>query len=209
MNIHQSWQPFFDDNKQLLDDITSQIDLDNVVPSKDNIYKIFRYDMNKIKVVFLGMDPYPNPNNAMGLAFSVYRNVSIPGSLKNIYKELQNEFPERNYVFTHGDLTRWIKEEGIFLYNCALTTIPWKSGSHLQLWKPFSDNLIKYLSNNPNIVFILLGNNAIQKKEFIKHQKNIVSATHPSPLSAHNGFFGSDIFKKVEAIIGKSIDWSI
>lgn len=207
--IHSSWTHFFVLNKDLILDIISVInDIEKIVPQKENIFRVFQMNLQDIKVVLLGMDPYPNPKNAMGLAFSVYKDQPIPGSLYNIYKELQQEFPERNYKFTHGDISRWV-EEGIFLYNSALTTLPWKSGSHLELWKPFSNKLISYLSTNPNKVFLLLGNSAIQKKVYIQHKHNIVSATHPSPLSAHNGFFGSNVFKKVEAILQSPVNWNI
>lgn len=207
--VHPSWTSFFLLNKNLILRIMKFINnVQSIVPDRENIFKAFQMDLMDIKIVILGMDPYPNPNNAMGLAFSVYESVPIPGSLYNIYKELVLEFPERHYKFKHGDISRWM-DEGIFLYNCALTTLPWKSGAHLDLWKPFSNQVISYLSENPNIVFLLLGNNAIQKRVFIKHKQNIVSAAHPSPLSAHNGFFNSNVFKQIEAITQTPIDWSI
>jgi uracil-DNA glycosylase len=220
--IHSSWTHFFVLNKNLILGIMDVVDsIEKLVPNKEDIFRVFQMNLQDIKLVLLGMDPYPNPKNAMGLAFSVYKDQPIPGSLYNIYKELQQEFPERNYKFTHGDISRWM-EEGIFLYNCALTTLPWKSGSHLELWKPFTNQLISYLSlaglcprnrgrasTNPNIVFLLLGNSAIQKKVYIQHKQNIVSATHPSPLSAHNGFFGSNVFKKLEAILQSPVNWNI
>lgn len=209
--IHSTWTEFFVCNADLILDIMKNTLGGNksIVPEKEHIFKVFRMSMHNIKIVLLGMDPYPNPANAMGLAFSVPKSTPIPGSLCNIFKELQQEFPERQYKFGHGDLSRWVDEEGIFLLNCSLTTIAWKTGMHMTLWKPLTDALIAYISNSPTVVFILLGNHAIQKRGLIVYGQNIVTATHPSPLSAHNGFFGSNVFKKAEAIIQKPIDWSI
>jgi uracil-DNA glycosylase len=209
--VHSSWTEFFVRNSDLILDITKKI-LDgnkSIVPEKSDIFKVFRTSLYDIRIVLLGMDPYPNPANAMGLAFSVPKSTPIPGSLCNIFRELKQEFPERHYEFEHGDLSRWVDEEGIFLLNCSLTTVAWKTGMHIAIWKPFSDALIAYISKRQNVVFILLGNHAIQKRNLILYGQNIVTATHPSPLSAHNGFFGSDAFRKAEKILGKTINWSI
>jgi len=209
-SIDVSWLPFFNENVSLLTSILNQIkDVKDVIPSKDNIFKVFKMPLQNIKVVILGQDPYPDPKNAMGLAFSVPKGVAVPGSLLNMYTELNNCYPSNpnNYNVGHGDLTRWFTEEGIFLYNSALTTIAWKSASHMQLWSNFSNLVIEYISQNPKIVFLLLGNKAIEKSSFIKHKNMIVKAVHPSPLSAHRGFIGSKVFLKIDQLLDKPINW--
>ena len=206
-SIDVSWLPFFNENTSLLTSILNQIkDVKDVIPSKDNIFKVFKMPLQNIKVVILGQDPYPDPKNAMGLAFSVPKGVAVPGSLSNMYTELNNCYTS-NYNVGHGDLTRWFTEEGIFLYNSALTTIAWKSASHMQLWSNFSNLVIEYISQNPKIVFLLLGNKAIEKSSFIKHKNMIVKAVHPSPLSAHRGFIGSKVFLKVDQLLDKPVNW--
>ena len=124
------------------------------------------------------------------------------------YKEIQSTFPERKYTFTHGNLERWFKEENIFLLNCALTVLDSRPGSFMKEWQPFTDDVIKFISEtNQTCVFLLLGNFAKQKAKLIQNNFCIFGV-HPSPYSAHNGFFGSNIFKTVEERLGHSIDWS-
>ena len=233
--IHQSWIPVFEDYEfdlDLLDkpkptkkdkkknndknndndtDIIADEDpiLDIVYPSKDLIFKVFEMDVKDIKVVLLGQDPYHNPKQANGLSFSVADGVPVPPSLKNIYKELVIEFPSRNYVFNTGNLERWFNEEKIFLLNASLSVIQNKPGSHMGLWEQFTDDVIRFISeNNSECVFLLLGNFAKSKSKFIVNKDKIVSGIHPSPLSAHNGFFNSGIFKEVEKKIGNEINWN-
>jgi uracil-DNA glycosylase len=206
--IDCSWHPFFKDNLTLISGILETLKNEKqVIPSNENIFRVFTMPVNKIKVVILGQDPYPDPKNAMGLAFSVPKGVTVPGSLYNIYTELNNCYPGTNHNVGHGDLTRWFTEEGIFLYNVALTTVAWKSASHMKLWNEFSNNVIKYLSDNPKIVFLLLGNKAIDKSCFVKHKHMIVKAVHPSPLSAHRGFIGSKVFLKVDELLDTPVNW--
>lgn len=200
----EEWSEFFEDNnvEKILDDALE----DTVYPKKKNIFKIFKYlEPSEIKVVLLGQDPYIGSEihsdkdipQAMGLSFSVPSTHKIPPSLKNIFKEINNSYPE--IYFKNGNLKRWVKREKIFLLNSALTVIPKKSNSHQKLWKDFTDNVIKYLSDTQeNIIFLLMGNNAISKKQLIDVKKHIVFTTvHPSPLSASRGFFGCDVFKKI------------
>lgn len=148
----------------------------------------------------------------MGLSFSVPPNVKIPPSLVNIFKELQIEFPARGYEMTHGDLSIWATREGIFLLNAALTVRKASPLSHIKRWEAFTDDVIKYiLEGNPGCVFLLLGNYAKAKAKLITaangNANRVVMGVHPSPLSAHAGFFNSGIFQKVEATLGTSINW--
>jgi len=201
--IHESWKPIFDNFKFDIDTLYSN----NIVyPPKELIFRVFEIDMNKIKVVILGQDPYHGINQANGLSFSVSENIKIPPSLKNIFKELKLEYPERNYEFNHGNLERWLYEEKIFLLNCSLTVIDSKPASHIKFWEHFTDKIIKYISeNNNNCIFLLLGNFAKKKSKFIVNQDNIIYGIHPSPLA--RGFIGSNIFIKVENKVG-IINWS-
>ena len=165
--------------------------------------------INAINLVFLGQDPYHGPGQAHGLSFSVPTNIPHPPSLKNIFKELKLEFPERNYNFTTGNLERWQNEEGIFLLNTSLTVEEHKPNSHQSMWKEFTDDVIKYIStNNAKCVFLLLGNYAKEKSSLIKDKSQIIQGVHPSPLSASRGFFSSKIFQQVEEKLNRQINWS-
>jgi uracil-DNA glycosylase len=208
MSIHTAWQPLFDQYSDL-DSIYNNSVLP-VYPLRPNIFRVFSMDPSEIRVVLLGQDPYHGPGQAHGLAFSVPEGVPIPPSLQNIFKELQLEFPERNYKFSHGNLQRWHEEEKIFLLNTALTVLQGQPNSHSELWQEFTDDVIRTIvSANPKVVFLLLGNYAKSKASLIDDQSRIVAGVHPSPLSAHRGFFGSNIFAAVEEKLGRQIDWSI
>lgn len=212
-NIHQSWKTLFDTVNIQLSKVLKTLDIIKAkqifYPHSNIIFKVFEMDINDISIVFLGQDPYINPNQATGLSFSVPQTSPIPPSLKNIFKEINIEFPDRNYNFTHGDLTKWINN-GFFLLNSALTVKAGCSNSHQELWSWFTDKVINYIDDTRhNIVFLLLGNNAKAKKKFITDTKNyIITGTHPSPMSANNGFFNSNIFKKIEKNLNKHLDWN-
>jgi uracil-DNA glycosylase len=166
-------------------------------------------DVTKIKIVLLGQDPYHGQGQAHGLSFSVPTSVKIPPSLRNIFKELQNEFPERNYNFVSGNLEQWFYREKIFLLNASLTVVEGKAGSHMKQWETFTNSVIEFISaQNPMCIFLLLGNFAKAKEKYILNKERIINGVHPSPLSAHNGFFNSNIFIKVEELLGTNIDWS-
>ena len=203
--IHESWRPLFKNYKFNL----AGLDDDGIVyPPKEHIFRVFEMPLREIRVVLLGQDPYHNPGEAHGLSFSVPLSVKTPPSLKNIFKELQNEFPDRHYNFTNGNLEKWFKDEKIFLLNSALTVIKNKPNSHAKMWEEFTDDVIKYISeNNEKCIYLLLGSNAKSKAKFIKNKANIITGVHPSPLSAHNGFFNSGIFVKVETALGTQINW--
>lgn len=214
-NIHPSWHALFKSQEvndrllRALENIYTERKTNIIYPPDDHIFRVFERDMSEIKIVLLGQDPYIKCNQAMGISFSVPKTTMIPPSLYNIYKELVIEFPERNYKFTNGDLTKWV-DRGMFLLNSALTVRENKSNSHQCLWSWFTDKVIKYIDQNrENVIFLLLGRNAIMKQMYVDKNKNhVVTGVHPSPLSANNGFFNSNIFKKVEDLLGYRFDWT-
>lgn len=212
-NIHQSWYDLFIKQSNILINTMRKLDVIRqsyiIYPPQELVFKVFEADINVIKIVLLGQDPYIKKGQAMGLSFSVPVNITIPPSLHNIFKEIKDEFPERKYKFDKGgDLTKWF-ESGVFLLNSALTVIDNKSNSQQILWTEFTDKVIEYISSNRNdIVFLLLGSNAVSKKKFISNYTNhIITGTHPSPLSAYNGFFKSNIFKNVEEKLQEEFNW--
>ena len=207
-NIHESWKPLFDKYNFNLEYLYNSGDV--VYPKQEHIFRVFEMDVKDIKVLLLGQDPYHNPDQANGLSFSVQTDMKIPPSLLNIYKELRIEFPERNYTWFSGNLERWFYKEKIFLLNASLTVVKNHPGSHMDIWKDFTNDVIKYINDNNNkCIFLLLGKFAKTKEIFITNKENIVTGVHPSPLSAHNGFFGSNVFKLVEEKLGHEIDWNV
>ena len=202
---HESWKLLFDNFD--FDKLYSGSQV--VYPKKEHLFRVFEMDVEHIKILVLGQDPYHSPDQAHGLSFSVPEGIKIPPSLRNIYKELQQEFPERNYKFISGNLEKWFYREKIFLLNASLSVIKGKPGSQMKIWQEFTNNVIKFISeNNKTCVFLLLGNFAKAKASLISNEDRIIKGVHPSPLSAHNGFFGSMIFKKVEELLNTTIDWS-
>ena len=204
---HESWKPLFEKFSIDVDGLYSGSEV--VYPEKEYLFRVFEMDVREIKLLILGQDPYHGPDQAHGLSFSVPEGIKIPPSLRNIYKELQNEFPERNYEFYSGNLEKWFYREKIFLLNASLSVIKEKPGSQMKIWEEFTNNVIKFVSEqNKGCVFLLLGNFAKAKESFISNKERIIKGVHPSPLSSYNGFFGSGIFKKVEELLGANIDWS-
>lgn len=201
--IHNSWKPLFDQYEVDLDTIYES---DEIYPAKNLVFRVFEMDVKDIRILLLGQDPYHGPGQAHGLSFSVPNEQKIPPSLKNIFKELQLTFPERKYNFTHGNLEQWFYREKIFLLNSALTVKKGEAGSDLKMWEAFTDEVIKFISeNNDNCVFLLLGNYAKAKHVFIKNKNKIVTEVHPSPLA--KGFVGSNVFKRVEAVLQQEVNW--
>lgn len=210
-NIDFSWFIFFYTNFDLISKILLILEEEYkkkiIFPSYLSIFKVFTINIKSIKIIFLGQDPYINIDQAHGLSFSVPYNTKIPPSLNNIFKEINNEFPERNYIFKHGNLEKWLNN-GIFLLNCSLTVIGHKSNSHYYIWNNFTEKLIYYLDNKcNNIIFLLLGNFAFNKSKLIKNNKYLTTS-HPSPLSFNKGFCNSNIFKKCEELLNLNIDWN-
>ncbi|GAB1464231.1 uracil-DNA glycosylase [Pedobacter sp.] len=186
-----------------------------IYPKGSDIFNAFNYTpFEKVKVVILGQDPYHGVGQAHGLSFSVQKGVAIPPSLKNIYKELANEFPDFKAP-NHGELTAWANQ-GVLLLNATLTVRARTAGSHQKRgWEQFTDKVITELSEKrTGLVFILWGNYAKQKMALIDQNKHfIISAAHPSPFSAYNGFFGSKPFSKTNEILKKEgkveINWQV
>ena len=180
----------------------------NIFPPKDKIFACFQYfNFEATKVVIVGQDPYYTKGYANGLAFAVNRDCITPKSLINIFKEIKNEYGK---VETDQTLINWAKQ-GVLLLNRTLTVEENKPNSHKEIgWNIFTNNLIKFINEHTkNVVFLLWGNNAKQLKLLIDQSKHkIISCSHPSPLSANYGFFGSDCFKKVNLYLhDKKIIW--
>jgi uracil-DNA glycosylase len=158
-------------------------------------------------VVILGQDPYHGPRQAHGLCFSVQNGVPPPPSLINIFKELQDDLGI--HIPNHGNLTHWA-EQGVFLLNASLTVGSGEPMSHARIgWSQFTDTVIKKISDEKeHVVFILWGKFAQEKRVLIDESKHLViRSAHPSPLSAHAGFFGSKPFSKANAfLMSKGID---
>ena len=169
--------------------------------------------LDKVRVVILGQDPYHGEGQAHGLSFSVRPGVRIPPSLVNIYKELQSDLgipPAK-----HGFLEHWAKQ-GVLLLNAVLTVQMSMANSHQgKGWEPFTDAVIRAVNDQPHpVVFILWGSYAQKKAAFVDQSRHLVlKSPHPSPLSAHNGFFGSRPFSKTNAFLESKgyppIDWRL
>ncbi|XP_048045666.1 uracil DNA glycosylase a isoform X2 [Megalobrama amblycephala] len=170
-------------------------------------------DIKDVKVVILGQDPYHGPNQAHGLCFSVQRPVPPPPSLVNIFKELASDIDGFEQP-GHGDLTGWANQ-GVLLLNAVLTVRAHQANSHKDKgWEIFTDAVVHWLSTNmEGLVFLLWGSYAQKKGAAInKKRHHVLQAVHPSPLSAHRGFFGCKHFSKTNELLKKSgkkpIDWS-
>lgn len=182
-----------------------------IYPEYKNIFNALRYtDYDKVKVVILGQDPYHGENEAHGLSFSVREGVKMPPSLLNIFKELESDLGIKR---TKTDLTDWA-ENGVLLLNSIMTVVKDSPLSHKDKgWEIFTDRLIELLGEREEpLVFIFWGSYARSKKVLIKNKKHlIIESVHPSPLSAHRGFFGSKPFSKTNEFLSKNniepINW--
>ncbi len=215
--MFNNWNEFLkeESKKQYFIELNEKIVNDEkdytIYPKKEDRYNAFKLtDINDIKVVILGQDPYINENEAMGLAFSVPDDKKIPPSLKNIFKEIvaTTECCEKS----SGDLT-YLAKQGVFLLNCVLTVRAKESNSHKNFgYKTFTDNVIKELNSiDRPIVFMLWGNFAKDKAKLLDNKKHLVlQAAHPSPL-ARNMFSGCNHFVKANEFLEtngiKKIDW--
>lgn len=221
--IDSSWKNLFDElyNDERFENLVQKTLSESLESGKSDIHPAPEYVFNAfkltslddLKVVIIGQDPYfsyeDNVHQAMGLSFSVPKGCLLPPSLKNIYKELNLEDN------SHGDLTKWVKNNQFLMLNASLSVFEGKSNSHREIWKEYTDKLIKDLSNKLHkIIFILLGNEAQSKIKMIDINKHIIiNSIHPSPLSAYRGFFDSGIFDKLddayEKLYIKKINWGI
>ena len=183
-------------------------------PKGGDIFAAFdRTPFDKVKVVILGQDPYHEPGQAMGLCFSVPQGIAVPPSLVNIIKEINSDLGT-NIPLTCGDLSGWA-EQGVLLLNATLTVRAHQAGSHQRHgWELFTDAAIRELSQRRRgIVFLLWGSYAIAKSNFIdKGKHHILTAPHPSPLSAYRGFFGCRHFSQANQYLAAEgltpIDWT-
>lgn len=183
-----------------------------IFPKEELVFNAFdKCNFDDIKVVILGQDPYHTPGAAHGLAFSVPDGEKIPPSLRNIFKEINEDLNKE--IPTSGNLEKWAKQ-GVFMINATLTVEAHKAGSHQKKgWEQFTDAVIKKIADErENIVFLLWGSYAQKKANLIDENKHcILKSVHPSPLSAYRGFFGCKHFSKTNEYLEskniKSINW--
>ena len=205
-----NWSSIFQQARELglFHKVLTQLDMDNgegktIFPPSDDTFRAFDLcDFDQLKVVLLGQDPYHGEGEANGLCFSVHEGICTPPSLRNMFKELKQENPDFNEKRS-TDLSDWA-EQGVLLINSVLTVEKDLPASHAKYgWQLFTDFVITEISTKKQgIVFILLGNFAQTKIPLISLDKHkVISAAHPSPFSAHRGFFGSDVFKKCNAFL--------
>ncbi|MDC1105402.1 uracil-DNA glycosylase [Prolixibacteraceae bacterium] len=196
---HEFKQSYF---KELIEFVKLEYKTKTIYPPEKNIFEAFNLTpMSDVKVVILGQDPYHGPNQAHGLCFSVNEGITLPPSLRNIFKEREADvgIPYTN----NGNLTAWA-QQGVFLLNATLTVEMSKAGSHQKRgWEQFTDAVIKTISDQKsNVVFILWGAYAQKKSSLIDTSKHfILKAVHPSPLSAHRGFFGTKPFSTTNSYL--------
>ncbi|AHA28051.1 uracil-DNA glycosylase [Candidatus Liberibacter americanus] len=221
VRIHESWKSLLDSNfnsdymhnlKQFL--VLEKKQGKKIFPKGSEYFRAFDITpFEKVKVVILGQDPYHGYGQAHGLCFSVLPGVRIPPSLSNIYKELEKDV---NFVSpSHGFLEHW-GHEGVLLLNTVLTVEAGCAASHRgKGWEIFTDYVIKLINDKlKNVVFMLWGSFAHKKNDFLDHSKHLILKTsHPSPLSAHNGFFGCRHFSKANKYLQDhghvNINWQL
>ena len=218
VQIEESWKealmPEFSKDYfiRLTDFVRKEYHETTVYPPGKLIFNAFNLcPFDKVKVVIIGQDPYHGPGQAHGLCFSVNDGIQPPPSLVNIFKEISSDLGKA--VPQSGNLTRWA-EQGVLLLNATLTVRAHQAGSHQRRgWEEFTDAVIRKLAEEKsNLVFILWGAYAQKKGAFIDRNKHLVlTSVHPSPLSAHNGFFGNHHFSLANDYLVKhgktAIDW--
>ncbi len=202
-------KPYFVELKRFL---IEEYATKRVYPPKRLMLNAFDHTAyDDVNVVILGQDPYYNEGQAMGMSFSVPQGVAVPMSLQNIFKEIQNDTGVPSKI-VGGDLSSWA-EQGVLLLNTVLTVVAGSPNSHRgRGWEQFTDAVIQSLNMREcGMVFMLWGRNALEKKSLITNPNHLVlTAAHPSPLSAYNGFFGCKHFSKANAFLarqGKHIEW--
>lgn len=221
VNLHESWltplkpefdAPYMASLKQFLSKERAagkQI----FPPASQWFHALDSTPLDQVKVVILGQDPYHGPGQAHGLSFSVPKGVKTPPSLKNIYKELEQDLGIAPVL--HGNLEGWAKQ-GVLLLNAVLTVEAHQAASHQgKGWEQFTDAIIRLTNEREQpTVFILWGTYAQKKAAFVDQSKHLVlKSVHPSPLAAHRGFFGSKPFSQTNAFLEKNgmepIDWAL
>jgi uracil-DNA glycosylase len=205
-------KPYF---LKLLDFLKTEIKNNkSIYPAEENFFKALELcDFEKTKVIILGQDPYHGEGQAHGLSFSVQKDIKLPPSLKNIFKELESDLKITSPK--SGDLTAWSKE-GVLLLNTTLTVEASKPASHQnQGWEIFTDKILEELAQDERPkVFVLWGSHAIKKTKSIDFKNHLVlESPHPSPLSSYRGFFGSRPFSKSNEYLSQSgqspINWAL
>ncbi len=219
VKIEESWRKNLAEEfgadyfKELVAFVVSEYKEKKIYPPPKNIFRAFELcPFEKTKVVILGQDPYHGPKQANGLCFSVNDEMLLPPSLQNIYKEIETDLKVERP--TKGNLDNWARQ-GVLLLNATLTVRANTPGSHQnQGWEEFTNAVIKAISDKKeNIVFLLWGKYAQDKGTIINNKKHhVLTAPHPSPFSAHSGFFGCKHFSKtnkyLKSISKEPIDWS-
>lgn len=204
-------RPYF---KQLENFLTEERARYEIYPPQEDVFNALRYSsFQDTKVVILGQDPYHEPGQAHGLCFSVNKGVTIPPSLVNIYKEIENDLGIK--MPGHGYLADWAKQ-GVLLLNTVLTVRRGQANSHKgKGWEIFTDRIVEILNQRQKpMVFILWGANAKSKTELITNKEHmVITGAHPSPLSAWKGFFGGRYFSKANRYLEMTgqepVDWGI
>ena len=193
--LHPEWQKELERHKDLIDGIDLFLRKREIAPSHDLVFRALSNPIASTKVVIFGQDPYPTQGHAHGLAFSVEASVSpLPPSLRNIYKELYSDLA---ILRTLGDLGDW-QEQGVMLINRILSTEVGQSMAHSKLgWQEVTETVAQALGKR-NVIAVLWGKTALELKKYF-NPEDVVSSVHPSPLSAHRGFFGSSPFSQVNA----------
>lgn len=217
VSLARGWPALRDSVTEELEAIDAAVEPGSYYPEAPNVFRAFiNCPLADAKVVWVGQDPYPD-GQATGLSFGVRRKDRLPSSLQNMYKELQSCYPGTR--LRHGDLTPWSRR-GILLINSTLTIKPGEKLSHEGHWDGFLTQTIAALNDRRGpdgralpCVFVLLGKKAEKLKRLIASGHRIVTAAHPSGLSANRGFFGSELYKKIDAELGKighpPMNWNI
>lgn len=208
VQIDHSWQGILQDEflkpyfQSLVDFVKSEYVKHTIYPPGKKIFAAFEHcKFDQVKIVILGQDPYHGKGQANGLCFSVNDGIQLPPSLENIFKEIHNDL--NIAIPKSGNLERWAKQ-GVLLLNVTLTVRAKSPGSHQHKgWEIFTDEVIKNISAvKEGIVFMLWGAYAQKKSDYIDHTKHyILKSPHPSPFSAHRGFFGNKHFSKANAYL--------
>ena len=211
--IPEVWQPYLDSHRETINSIGEKLrglaDSGNrILPDRKLVFRALEVPPNGVKVLLIGQDPYPNAQDACGLAFSVTpRSSGLPGSLMNIQKEIITDIGSTNSA--DGDLSRWA-DQGVMLLNRILTVTAGESGSHGKFgWEPITRTIAEVCAAQ-GAVALLWGNSARELANLFQSDQ-LVEGVHPSPLSAHRGFLGSKPFSKVNQVLHelghKPINW--
>ena len=206
--VHDSWLRLLEPVAPEIEKILKKIADEDIAPRREEIFRAFDIDLEEVRVVIFGQDPYPTKGNAMGLAFSIPGNVSrIPASLRNIFQELESDLGFKKPA--SGSLTAW-ESSGVLLLNRVLTTRVGETGAHSDMgWQHITNHIARELGAR-GVIAILWGKSAQELSgNFIKY----ISSPHPSPLSAYRGFFGSKPFSRTNELLvaqgEEPIDWSL